>query len=265
MNNILKYGLRFSLDRLIGSGRSVIRPVLNSRVSEAGLSRTLWHMCSTTKINDNFLKRKPLNECCQCGCSGMIHTGGEKDLVEFLNDEIASEKKGQKLRSLPSELHGFSITTDMAELIFKKKTDFETITVTMNVNHSVDTEDTEDEGSMSEEMRARPSFEVDIERNNKTLTFACSYTNFNDPSHENTADSFEITEVSYFEGKWDEKVYSVAADLLDENLYDLFMVVLGEKGVTKEFIDKVSDIATSHEHSQYIGLLENVKKFASVN
>lgn len=264
MNSVLKYGLRFSVEKLMNSSKFWVRPALNSNVLKPNYSRTLWHMCSTSKI-DNFLKPKPIIECCQCGCSGLIHTGGEKELAEFLIEEIAGEKKAQKMKVLPAEVDGFSIIADMAELIFEKKTQFETITVSMNVNHSVDTEEIGDSGSGAEEMKSKPSFEVEISRNKKALSFACSYVDLRDDHDAEGADIFQINEVTYFEGDWDDKTYSVAADLLDENLYDLFMVVLSEKGITKKFMEKVSDIATSHEHSQYIELLENVRKFASAN
>lgn len=262
MNNLLKFGIRSCLKKPSFPKANSIKCVLNTNNSMPVYSRTLWHMCSTSKINGDILKVKPISECCQCGCSGLMHTGGEKDLVEFLKEEIVEEKKIQKMQSLPSELNGFAIYSDMAELTFEKKTSHETITVSMNINHSVDTEEM-GEGE-NEEMKAKPSFDVDITRNKKTLSFSCSFTHFDDVDAQ-SADVFEINEVTYFEGDYEDKVYSVAADLLDENLYDLFMVVLGEKGITKKFVEEVSEIATLHEHMQYIGFLNNVKKFASAN
>lgn len=221
-------------------------------------------MCSSSKFNEDFLKPKPLNELCQCGCSGLIHTGGENDLADFLKEEIAQEKKALKMKNLPAEIDGFTVSADHAELVFEKKNQFESIIVTMNVNHSVDTDESPEDDGMGD-MRSKPSFDVDIVRNKKTLSFSCSFTNFQDAGESESADLYQINDVTYFEGDWDDKTYSVAADILDENLYDLFMVVLSEKGITKRFVEKMSDIATSHEHSQYINLLENVKKFSSAN
>lgn len=44
-------------------------------------------------------------------------------------------------------------------------------------------------------------------------------------------------------------------------LYDLLMNLLEEKGISNEFVQKLSDFSTSYEHSSYIGLLEGISKF----
>ena len=55
-------------------------------------------------------------------------------------------------------------------------------------------------------------------------------------------DVFAIDEVTMFEGEnWTEKKYAVAGDILDGYLYDLFMNMLDERGVNKEFADKLSE------------------------
>lgn len=64
-----------------------------------------------------------------------------------------------------------------------------------------------------------------------------------------------------FEGEWKEKRYAVAGDILDGYLYDLFMNMLDERGINADFANKISDYCSSYEHSQYIGLLENLQKF----
>jgi complement component 1 Q subcomponent-binding protein len=52
---------------------------------------------------------------------------------------------------------------------------------------------------------------------------------------------FTIDEMTMYEGEWTEKNYSVAGDILDGQLYDLFMVMLDERGVTQEFADQGRD------------------------
>lgn len=75
-------------------------------------------------------------------------------------------------------------------------------------------------------------------------------------------DLFAIDEVTMFEGEnWDEKKYAVAGDILDGYLYDLFMNMLNERGVNKEFVDKMAEYCSAYEHSQYISFLENLQKF----
>ena len=46
---------------------------------------------------------------------------GEKDLVEFLTEEILTERKAQKADRLPNELNGFSIHGENADVTFVKK------------------------------------------------------------------------------------------------------------------------------------------------
>lgn len=45
---------------------------------------------------------------------------GERELVEFLAEEIVAEQKASKVKSLPSELEGFKVKTEGAEVeLFK--------------------------------------------------------------------------------------------------------------------------------------------------
>jgi len=45
----------------------------------------------------------------------------EKELVEFLAEEIVAEKKAQKLKMIPTTLDGFSISLNGAEVNLEKK------------------------------------------------------------------------------------------------------------------------------------------------
>ena len=77
----------------------------------------------------------------------------------------------------------------------------------------------------------------------------------------NTEDIFTIDEVTMYEGEWTEKNYAVAGDILDGQLYDLFMNMLDERGVTQQFADNLSEYCSAYEHSRYIKMLEDVHKF----
>ena len=44
-------------------------------------------------------------------------------------------------------------------------------------------------------------------------------------------------------------------------MYDLFMNMLEERGISNEFVSAVSDYSTSYEHKLYIGMLESVREF----
>lgn len=194
---------------------------------------------------------------------------GERELVEFLAEEISAEKKAQKVKTIPAEIDGFKVKLDSAEVELVKNTDKEKITISFNVNHSVDTEE-EPEIDMSAdkpdigELKAKPTFEVDIVRGSQTLSFTCSFISAAGaaPQQENDYnDIFTIDEVTLFEGEHSDKVYAVAGEVLDGYLYDLLMNLLEEKGISNEFVEKVSAFATTYEHFAYIGLLEGISKF----
>lgn len=74
-------------------------------------------------------------------------------------------------------------------------------------------------------------------------------------------DIFGIDEITMYEGEHSESTYAVAGDVLDGYLYDLLMNVLEEKGISNEFVEKLSVFSTNYEHSAYIGLLESLSKF----
>lgn len=106
---------------------------------------------------------------------------GEKELVEFLTEEILAEKKVQKSATIPSELDGFKVKLDRAEVELSKQNAGEKILVKFNVNHTVDAEESpeieEDAEGKAElgEMKSKPTFEVDIVRGESTLSFTCSF------------------------------------------------------------------------------------------
>lgn len=51
---------------------------------------------------------------------------GERELVEFLAEEIAAERKASKKNALPSEFEGFKVKSDGAEVELTKSLGKET-------------------------------------------------------------------------------------------------------------------------------------------
>jgi complement component 1 Q subcomponent-binding protein len=41
------------------------------------------------------------------------------------------------------------------------------------------------------------------------------------------------------------------------------MNLLEEKGISNEFVDKISEFSTTYEHNLYVSLLEKMQKFTS--
>ncbi|GBP85398.1 Complement component 1 Q subcomponent-binding protein, mitochondrial [Eumeta japonica] len=230
-------------------------------------TRGIWYM-SSSRTTDNVggILHQHSSPCgCGCGLKGM-HTKGERELVEFLTEEIVAERKAQKVKTLPTQLDNFNIQGDGAEVVFTKQLKDELVRITFNINHTVDSEDLVEPEAGPEkqefsEMRSRPQFEVDLVRGDMTLGFTCSYLQEPPPTADEYNDIFGIDEVTLYKGEWNDKVYAVAGDVLDGYLYDLLMNLLEEKGVSNEFVQKLSDFSTAYEHSAYINLLEGISKF----
>jgi len=194
---------------------------------------------------------------------------GDQEVSKFLIDEILTEKKNA--RALP-KLDGWTVKTDGAEVTLTKEVaGGEKVMITLNVNHTVDSAEPDDGTEEAPEMLSRPNFEVDlIKPGGKTLSFSCSYV---DPAEageeanqeEGLDDLFAIDEVVMFEGdKHSDSCYAVAGDILDGYLYDLLMTMLEERGVDNTFAERLSEWCSSHEHSQYINLLEEVEKWTKL-
>lgn len=223
-------------------------PVISSRLG-TNMSRTL------PMLNNSFQKLT---------ISNMSTMSSDQEFSEFLTEEIQAEKSQQKNLV---EIQGFEVKKEGAELTFTKNIKGEKIVVSLNVNHTVDNQYPYEEGQEPSEIKSFPNFEIDIVKpNGKTLSFSCSYIkgDENPPvdGQEQFDDMFAIDEVTMFEGEnWTEKCYAVAGDILDENMYDLFMNMLHDRGIDNEFADKLSNYCSSYEHRLYITMLEDMKKF----
>lgn len=271
MNGILKAASGFY------SYKYILNPVKRScgvlSANTRQFTRTLWYMRSGGSADGTSLlanyKQTPQSNLCSCGC-GMqrLHTKGEKELVEFLTEEIGNEKKAQKAKKIPTEIDGFAIKLDGSEVTMTKKQGDEEIVVNFNINHTVDA-DTEPEVNPNMdkpefgEMKSKPTFEVDICRGSKTLGFTCSFTAGPQDSEEGYNDIFAIDEITLYEGEWSDKTYAVSGEILDGYMYDLLMTLLEEKGISNEFVEKLSEFSTAYEHCKYIEFLESLQKFSS--
>lgn len=233
-------------------------------------SRTLWNtvqpqssLVSSTSGLVNSHKHP-----CKCVSCRFAHSKVEKELVEFLAEEITAEKKSQKLKTIPTEIQDFKVSLDGADVTLTKTTATEKIKISFNINHTVETDEenvdgSEDNKSEFNEIRSKPNFEVDIIRGNQTLSFSCSFNGEPGASgmDDSYSDIFGIDELTLYEGKHEENVYAVAGEIIDGYLYDLLMNYLEEKGISNEFAEKIIELSTNYEHTAYIGLLEGLSKF----
>lgn len=185
-------------------------------------------------------------------------------------EEIVAEKKAQKLKTIPTDIDGFKVSLNGAEVMLEKKTQHETIKISFNINHTVDSESEPDINPQKDdvelgEMKSKPTFNVDIIRDKQTLGFTCSFNN--EPGASGADDSyndiFGIDEITLYEGEHHDNVYAVAGEIVDGYLYDLLMNYLEEKGVSNAFAEKIVDLSTNYEHTAYVSLLEGLSKFTS--
>lgn len=199
-------------------------------------------------------------------------TKGDKELVDFLKEEVEAETKAQKFQQLPA-LEGFKVEQTGADITLTREVNGENITVKLNVNHTVQTEFPQEEKDPKQDkeemavMKSKPSFTVELSRGEKRLGFSCSYVQkYEEEPHssegEAFSDVFNIDELAVYEGDWKDTTYAVSGEIMDGYLYDLLMNMLEERGISNEFAEKLSDYATAYEHKQYIGILERLKEFA---
>nr|SVE70592.1 EOG090X0APE [Daphnia similis]SVE71218.1 EOG090X0APE [Daphnia similis]SVE71850.1 EOG090X0APE [Daphnia similis]SVE72476.1 EOG090X0APE [Daphnia similis] len=219
-------------------------------------------------IEKESMEIENMGTACPCGeCRG-VHTRGDKELIEFLSEEITVEKKGTSKSRDVSNLDGFDVKHNGAEIVLSKKFNDEQIEITVNVNHSVDADinegdlNTKADNPPQAEMKSKPHFEVRLIKGKQVTRFACSYIqDAGEPVEDAPNDIFTIDELAVYEGHHNEQTYAVAGDILDGYMYDLLMNLLEERGVSNEFAEKLSDLATKREHQLFIGLLENLQSF----
>jgi len=264
------------MSRLQSFSRWSLRNLNN--VYQANTSASSRNCLLTPVSKTSFVEQQNQSPCAisiqKTFCTNKIISRGfasknDQDIGEFLGDEIAAEKGNLRKLDLPGS--GFEVKTEGAEVTFTKTAGNEKIVVSMNVNHTVDSAEPDDGSEEAPEMKSMPNFEVDIVKSvGISLSFSCSFVPPPDPndvqadkpSEEGFDDVFAIDEVTMFEGEnWNEKTYAVAGDILDGHLYDLFMNMLDERGINKDFVEKMSEYCSGYEHSQYINLLEDLQKF----
>jgi hypothetical protein len=278
--------LRSVVGQVLRAGSRDTRQALASRsVTLKGhlVTRSIWSVsnnsfhsrfsgCGSVLTNSTFNKSTQ-----QC-----VHTAGDKDLIEFLNDEIKLEKGNKKTSGKAPKINGFELTkADGPSVVLTRKIENETITIKFNVNNTI--EDSMlgmDEGHQQQqeeqaesEMISKPAFVVEINKGgDKTLAIHCVFPPADEvPPQEQAGqdehyeDLIEIQDVTLLSKsqEWNEDVYSLSGSVMDGNLYDLLLKLLEERGIDADFLDQLIEWSTSYEHQKYVGLLEQLKDFVA--
>jgi complement component 1 Q subcomponent-binding protein len=203
-------------------------------------------------------------------------------LVDFLKEEIEAEKKlgKQQLQGAQQPgIPGFQVKTDQREVTLTKQNGAEQITVTFDVNHTVDSDamnETADPAKSTQEaqeespsMVSKPSFTVEVAKGDQKLVFECAFVepDYGEASQgtEDYADLFNIEEIYMYTGEFNEKnkIYAVSGGIIDGTLYDHLMNYLEERGIDNEFAENLTRFATFYEHGQYVSLLQKLRDFVS--
>ncbi|CAH1736533.1 complement component 1 Q subcomponent-binding protein, mitochondrial [Aphis gossypii] len=217
-------------------------------ISTAPVYQSMWF---GTKRSDQM---RPFNV-------RLAHSSVDKELRQFLDNEIKSEEQTSDKTHLPKTFEGFKVSADGAEVELTKETSDETIAIKFNINHSVTEEETEGVDKVA--LRSKPDFEIDITRGDVILGFNCSYANNFDNTEldESNDEVFHIDEVTIYENKYSDNKYALAGDTLDADLYDLLKTFLAEKGISNTFIENISDLSTQYEQKVYIKFLNDLRNF----
>ncbi|CAI5445936.1 unnamed protein product [Caenorhabditis angaria] len=195
------------------------------------------------------------------------------ELQQALNREIEAEQNLSRENlqgAVAPTFPGFSITTKEAEVRLTRKNGNEEILVVFNVNHSVDMDDSyDDEPSQNAAPVpvALPPFTVEITKGDQRLCFHLELVPVDDQPDEY---DFRVEEFyvapSAKNGNEDvpSEVYASSGKYIDPDLHDLLFVrYLEERGLDARFCKTLVAYATHYEHSQYVGLLDKIKKFIS--
>ncbi|KAF7989168.1 hypothetical protein HCN44_007478 [Aphidius gifuensis] len=258
MSGIVRNALRF-----VGTAKHITSNTTKSLINSQ-CSRSMWHMGN--RFNDttkNSIKLVKSYNLCNCGCGRFQHTQAEKELAEYLNNEIAAEKEATREKTIPSKLGKFDVSLDGAEVTLMKKENDEIIKIIFNVNHTVNTD--EDEAVDYEHaLLSKPNFDVDITRGKQTLGFSCSFNvSPGATGDEDYDDIFGIDEVTLHEGERTDTIYAAGGEVIDGVLYDHLMNFLEDKGISNDFADEISKFSTVYERNAYISLLEGLAKFTA--
>ncbi|KAL5016424.1 hypothetical protein ScPMuIL_006013 [Solemya velum] len=206
-----------------------------------------------------------------------LQTEGDKELAEFLKKEIQLEKDTAKFKKELPKIPGWDVATKGCNIKLTSTHDNETITVTFNLNHSVESDEPpviNDKGDDDvAHVVSKPPFLVEISKpGTKKVAVQCSFPPheddlMDDPSSRNAEeetfmDQFEMNEVSLYDGEQTDEVFTVDSETMDGTLYDLVMDMLDERGINEDFISQLVDFATTCEHGKYITFLEELKTFS---
>jgi len=238
--------------------------------SHNGSIRPFTFLSKYAVVNSTVKPELDMNSCTKCG----MHTEGDREMVDFLQQEIDNEKQPSSLR-----FPGFDVETNNAHVVLTKEESGEKIAVRWNVNASVDelpTANEEEEG----EMASCPNFTVYISKDGGATSLAlhCGFPNadlddeYRSESGDQQRPHVEFVEVSIIKGMGenadmsadlsDSKTYTLDARVLDPNLYQMFLHMMAERNLGEKFMEDLQDFSTEYEQQLYVSFLKKLQSWA---
>jgi len=263
----------FALTRGLSRAASYSKIQSSPWKSYHGSIRPFTFLSKYAMANSTVKPQVDINSCTKC----CVHTEGDKEMVNFLQQEIDNEKQPSTLR-----FPGFDVETNNAHVVLTKEESGEKIAVRWNVNASVDelpTELEEEEG----EMASCPNFTVYISKDGGATSLAlhCGFPNSGlDDEYMQEAQGgdqqrahVEFVEVSITKGMGenadmsadlsDSKTYTLDARVLDPNLYQMFLHMMAERNLGEKFMEDLQDFSTEYEQQLYVSFLKKLQSWAS--
>jgi len=189
----------------------------------------------------------------------------KREMIRHLRDEIRLETESQHVKTGLPSVPGFDIAIDGSLLILTKDCDRENVKVSVDVINSLGREDSfNEDGEVDEDSEpifvARPHFQVDLQRDELTLVFRCSFV---ENIYEGQEDEFRIEHFFVHDGSTNPTQYVALGRQTNPELYDRFMGLIEERGIDGEFAKRLQELATAHEHRCYIRTLKGMTEFLS--
>jgi len=201
------------------------------------------------------------------------HTDGDRDLIGFLNEEIAYEE--ENVKKVP-RIRNFTMSMDGSVVTLQRSFKEETVEVVFDINENVNVDDAESmEAEAGEhedipDIVSYPNFTVSIIKpSGNTLLFNCNCNTGINEEEEEIDDGNEQYDLLRFESvqvfnpdkENKETVYSAETENMDGELYSLLMNTLLERGVTGNFVNDLIDLSTTLEHRHYVTFLKSLGGF----
>jgi len=199
-----------------------------------------------------------------------MQTRGDKQLVEFLDNEILEEENSRRV--IPN-LDGFLTHIKDTIVTLKRNIDGEMIQIVFDVNDNlnvIESDEHEISGSndVISELVSYPKFKVSITKpSGKVLLYHCTtqVVDSHEFQDEERQELLSITLVQvYLSDHFDSlsTIYEADTEGVDGDLYSMLLNTLLERGIDGDLVNRLIGLSTTVDTEQHLGFLKNLRQFA---